>query len=109
MNTVNLIGRLTETPQTKYPTNENEVAVTHYTLAVNTYAKNKKETAYIRCTAFGKLAETAEIYFHKGLKIAVSGRIKTGSYEKDGQKIYTTEIIVQSQEFAESRKQTATA
>ena len=50
MNTVNLIGRLTETPQTKYPTNENEVAVTHYTLAVNTWAKNKKETAYIRCT-----------------------------------------------------------
>ena len=109
MNTVNLIGRLTESPQTKYPANENEVTVTHYTLAVNTWAKNKKETAYIRCTAFGKLAELADSYFQKGVKIAVSGRIKTGSYEKDGQKVYTTEIIVQSQEFAESRKQTAMA
>lgn len=104
MNTVNLIGRLTETPQTKYPINENEVAVTHYTLAVNTWAKNKKETAYIRCTAFGKLAEIAEIYLYKGVKVAVSGRIKTGSYEKDGQKVYTTEVIIERQEFAESRK-----
>uniref|UniRef100_UPI0040578F8C single-stranded DNA-binding protein n=1 Tax=Agathobacter sp. TaxID=2021311 RepID=UPI0040578F8C len=104
MNTVNLMGRLVETPQTKYPANEKEVAVTHYTLAVNTWAKDKMETAYIRCTAFGRLAEIAETYFYKGVKVAVSGRIKTGSYEKDGQKIYTTEVIIEKQEFAESRK-----
>lgn len=105
MNTVNLIGRLVDTPQTKYPVDENEIAVTHYTLAVNSWAKNKMETAYVRCTAFGKLSEVAETYFYKGVKIAVSGRIATGSYTNaEGQKIYTTEVIIEKQEFAESRK-----
>lgn len=105
MNTVNLIGRLVETPQTKYPANENETAVTHYTLAVNSWARNKTETAYIRCTAFGRLAEVAESYFYKGVKVAVSGRIRTSSYENaSGQKVYATEVIIEKQEFAESRK-----
>ena len=105
MNTVNLIGRLVQTPQAKYPVNEDEVAVSHYVLAVNSFAKNKTETAYIRCVVFGRLAEIAESYFYKGVKVAVSGRIVTGSYEdSSGRKVYTTEVIVEKQEFAESRK-----
>lgn len=110
MNTVNLIGRLVRDPDTKYPQTDQQLAVTHYTLAVNRWVKNKNEVDFIRCVAFGKAAEFAESYFYKGVKVALSGRIATGSYEdKDGKKIYTTEVVVENQEFAESRKSADTS
>ena len=104
MNTVNLMGRLVRTPDTKYPEKEGDVAVTHYTLAVNHSAGGKESTAFVRCVCFGKLAEFAESYFYKGIKVVVTGRITTGSYtNKDGQKVYTTDVIVERQEFAEKK------
>lgn len=104
MNAVNLIGRLVRNPDTKYPTSEEQTAVCHYTLAVNQYSKNNPSVAYIRCTAFARNAEFAECYFHQGLKVAVSGRLATGSYkDESGKTIYTTEVIVEKQEFAESK------
>jgi single-strand DNA-binding protein len=67
--------------------------------------KDKEETAYIRCVAFGKMAEFAESYFYKGIKIAVSGHLVTGSYKNEtGTTVYTTDVVVEKQEFAESRK-----
>lgn len=104
MNTVNLIGRLVRNPETRYPTSEKQIAVSHYTLAVNQYSKNHPSVAYIRCTAFAQNAEFAESYFYQGLKIAISGRLSTGSYkDESGRTIYTTEVIVEKQEFAESK------
>ncbi len=103
MNTVHLIGRLVRNPQTRYPVSEEDTAVSHYVLAVNDYSR-KNSVAYIRCTAFGKYAEFAENYFYKGLKVAVSGRLVTGSYkDKTDRNVYTTEVIVEKQEFAETR------
>lgn len=108
MNIVNLMGRLVKDPETKYPEKENQIPVTHYTLAVNRWIKGKMETAYIRCVAFGKMSEFAESYFYKGVKVAVTGYIVTGSYDdKDGKKVYTTDVVIEKQEFAEGRKQTA--
>lgn len=104
MNTVHLIGRLVRNPETRYPVSEEQTAVCHYTLAVNQYSKTHPSVAYIRCTAFAKNAEFAESYFYQGLKVAVSGRIATGSYkDKSGRTVYTTEVIVERQEFAESK------
>ena len=106
MNTVNLMGRLVRTPETRYPVNEGDVAVTHYTLAVNHRAGGKDSVAFVRCVCFGKLAEFAESYFYKGIKVVVTGRISTGSYtNKDGIKVYTTDVIVERQEFAEKKSQ----
>ena len=106
MNTVNLIGRLVRNPQTTYPTGEKQVAVTHYTLAVNRRGKDREETAYIRCVVFGKMAEFAESYFYKGVKVAVTGHLVTNSYKNEnGNTVYTTDVVVERQEFAESRKQ----
>ena len=103
MNKVILIGRLTREPEVKY---SGETAVARYTLAVDRkWKKDGEATAdFINCTAFGKSAEFAEKYLSKGTKIAVTGRIQTGSYtNKDGQKVYTTEVVVEEQEFAESK------
>lgn len=109
MNKVILIGRLTKDPEIRY-TNGNDggsLAVARYTLAINRrLAKNaeNRQADFIPCVTFGKNAEVAEKYFRKGIKIAVSGRIQTGSYtNKDGQKVYTTDVVVEEQEFAESR------
>lgn len=99
MNKVVLIGRLT-----KDVTTGNGVA--KYTLAVDRkYKKEGEPTAdFINCVAFGKSAEFAEKYLHKGIKIAIVGRIQCGSYtNKDGQRVYTTDIVVEEQEFAESK------
>ena len=104
MNNVNLIGRLVRDPETKYPEADGQVAVTHYTLAINRYSKDINEVAYVRCVAFGKAAEFAEKYFRQGMRVTICGRIQTGSYtNRDGVKVYTTEVVVEEQEFAESK------
>lgn len=102
MNKVILIGRCTRTPEIRYAQNENSTAIARYTLAVDRKFK-KDETDYISCVAFGKAAEFAEKYLNKGTKIAVVGRLQTGSYEKDGVKHYTTDVVIEEQEFAESK------
>lgn len=101
MNKVILMGRLTRDPEVRQA---GETQVSRYTLAVDRRFK-KDEADFIRCVAFGKGAEFAEKYLHQGTKVVVSGRIQTGSYDdKDGKKVYTTDVIVEDQEFAESKK-----
>lgn len=105
MNKVILIGRLIKDPDIRMGTNNTTIA--RYTLAVNRkYHKNNEPTAdFIGCVALGKNGEFAEKYLHKGIKIAVTGRIQTGSYtNRDGQRVYTTDILIEEQEFAESKK-----
>lgn len=105
MNKVMLIGRLVRDPDIK--TSQSGVVVARYALAVDRrFKKDGEQTAdFIGCIAFGKTAEFAEKYFTKGIKIAVVGRIQTGSYEsKDGQKVYTTDVVVEENEFTESKK-----
>lgn len=106
MNKVILIGRLTRDPDVRYSQGENSTAVARYTLAVDRrFRRDGDQTAdFIPCVAFGRSAEFAEKYFHQGIKIAVSGRIQTGSYtNRDGVKVYTTDVIIEDQEFAESK------
>lgn len=105
MNKVILMGRLTKDPEVKYSQGDNQMAIARYTLAVDRRVKNNNgSTDFIRCVAFGKAAEFAEKYLHQGTKIIIEGRIQTGSYtNKDGQKIYTTDIVIESSEFAESK------
>ena len=107
MNKVILMGRLTRDPEVRYSQGENATAVARYTLAVDRRfnRNNDEQTAdFINCVAFGRAGEFAERYFHKGTKIAVTGRIQTGSYtNKDGNKVYTTEVVIEEQEFAESK------
>ena len=101
MNLVELMGRLTRDPEVKYTQGANAMAIAKYNLAVD---RMKGEADFISCIAFGKSAEFAEKYLRKGTKIAVTGRIQTGSYtNKDGVKVYTTDVVVSSQEFAESK------
>lgn len=105
MNKVILIGRLIKDPDVRMGTNDTKIA--RYTLAVNRkYHKNNEPTAdFIGCVALGKNGEFAEKYLYKGIKIAVTGRIQTGSYtNRDGQKVYTTDVLIEEQEFAESKK-----
>lgn len=107
MNKAILIGRIVRDPETRYSQGENQTAITRYTLAVNRRFKRdgEPEADFLNCVCFGKSAEFAEKYFHKGLKVAVTGRIQTGSYtNKDGVKVYTTDIFVEEQEFCESKK-----
>lgn len=107
MNKAILIGRLTRDPEIRYTRGEKQMAVARYTLAVpRRAAKDGQQAAdFISCVAFDKAAEFAEKYFRQGMKIAITGRIQTGSYtNRDGQKIYTTDIIIEEQEFAESKK-----
>lgn len=107
MNKVILMGRLTRAPEVRYSSGDNQKAVVRYTLAVDRRYKRQEDeqTAdFINCVAFGKGAEFAEKYLRQGTKIVVEGRIQTGSYtNKDGQKVYTTDVIVESHEFAESK------
>lgn len=106
MNNVVLTGRLTANPDIR--NSQSGTAIASYTLAVARRA-TKDETDFIRCTAFGKTAEWAEKYLAKGMKIAVEGRIQTGSYkDKDGRTVYTTDVIVNSHEFCESKKEEPT-
>lgn len=106
MNRVILMGRLTRDPEIRYTEGENNLCIARYTLAVDRRRKKEGEqnADFINCVAFGKAAEHAEKYYHKGIKICVSGRIQTGSYtNKDDVKVYTTEVVVEEQEFAESK------
>ena len=108
MNKVILMGRLTRDPEVRYSSGDSSMAIARYTLAVDRRFRRNgdgEQTAdFIGCVAFGKSAEFAERYFRQGLKIVVTGRIQTGSYtNKDGQKVYTTDVVVEDQEFAESK------
>ncbi|MFQ9894272.1 MAG: single-stranded DNA-binding protein [Emergencia sp.] len=108
MNKVILMGRLTRDPNVSYSQGENATAVARYTLAVDRRFRrdgNDGQSAdFISCVAFGRSAEFAEKYFRQGIKIVVTGRIQTGSYtNRDGQRVYTTDVVVEDQEFAESK------
>lgn len=110
MNKVVLMGRLTRDPEVRYSQGEKATAIARYTLAVDrTFKRDGEQTAdFINCVVFGRSAEFAERYFRQGTKIAISGRIQTGSYtNKDGVKVYTTEVVVDEQEFAESKAASA--
>lgn len=108
MNKAILSGRLTRDPEVRYSQGEQATAIARYTLAVDRRGRGTKEgeqTAdFISCVAFGKAGEFAEKYLKKGTKMIVTGRIQTGSYtNKEGVKVYTTEVVVEEQEFAESK------
>ena len=106
MNKVILMGRLTRNPDVRYSQNENSTAVARFTLAVDRrFKKDEQQSAdFIGCVAFGKTAEFFEKYIKQGTKVCVEGRIQTGSYNnKDGQKVYTTDVVVENVEFAESK------
>ena len=107
MNKVILMGRLTRDPEVRYSQGENPTAIARYTLAVDRrFNRNNDDQSadFIGCVAFGRAGEFAEKYFRKGTKIAVTGRIQTGSYtNKDGVRVYTTDVVVEEQEFAESK------
>lgn len=110
MNKVILMGRLTRDPEVRYSQGESPLAIARYTLAVDRRfsrsngGDNGQTADFISCVAFGRSGEFAEKYLRKGTKIAVTGRIQTGSYtNKDGQTVYTTEVVVEDQEFAESK------
>ena len=106
MNKVVLMGRLTRDPEVRYSQGENALAIARYTLAVDRrFKRDGEQTAdFINCVVFGKSAEFTERYFRQGMRVSVSGRIQTGSYtNREGQKVYTTEVVVEDQEFAESK------
>ena len=106
MNKLVLMGRLTRNPDVRYSQGEKATCVARYTLAVNRRFRRdgEQDADFINCVAFGRQGEFAEKYFRKGIKIAITGRIQTGSYtNKDGQRVYTTDVVVEEQEFAESK------
>ncbi len=108
MNKVILMGRLTRDPEVRYSQGDNSMAIARYSIAVDrrqTKNNNDGQTAdFINCVAFGRNGEFAEKYLHKGTKVLITGRIQTGSYtNKEGVKVYTTDIVVDEQEFAESK------
>ena len=106
MNKVVLMGRLTRDPDVRYSQGENALAIARYTLAVDRRFKRDGEQSadFINCVAFGRSAEFAEKYLKQGTKIVATGRIQTGSYtNKDGNKVYTTDVVIEDQEFAESK------
>lgn len=108
MNKVILMGRLTRDPDVRYSQGEQPMAIARYSLAVDRRRSNNNQDGqtadFINCVAFGRQGEFAEKYLHKGMKIAITGRIQTGSYtNKDGVKIYTTDVVVEDHEFAESK------
>ena len=106
MNKVVLVGRLTRDPEVRYSQGESATAVARYTVAVDRRFKRDGEPTadFLPCVVFGRSAEFAGQYFRQGMRVAISGRLQTGSYtNKDGIKVYTTDIMVEDQEFAESR------
>ena len=106
MNKAVLMGRLTKDPETRYSTGDNAMAIARYTLAVD---RRGKEADFINIVAFGKAGEFADKYFKKGMKVAISGRIQTGSYtNKDGKKVYTVDVVAEEQEFCEKKKEDST-
>lgn len=106
MNKVILLGRLTRDIEVRYSTGERPTAIARYTLAVQRRfnCEGEQDADFVSCVAFGKAAEFAEKYFRQGTKIVIAGRIQTGSYiNRDGRKIHTTDVVVEEQEFAESK------
>ena len=108
MNKVILMGRLTRDPEIRYSQSENSTAVARFTLAVDRRFKrdgaNEQSADFISCVTFGKSAEFAQKYLHKGMRIVIGGRISTSSYkDKDGKTIYTTDVIVEEHEFAQNK------
>ena len=106
MNKVVLMGRLTKNPEIKYAGKDNDMAVARYMLAVNRRYKRdgEQEADFISCVTFGKSAEFAQKYLHKGMRIVIGGRISTGNYkDKDGKMIYTTDVIVESMNLLRTR------
>lgn len=103
MNSVSLVGRLVADPEIKYSNGGSTIG--RFRIAVDRRIKteNGPDADFISCVAFGKTAEFLEKYFHKGMRIGLTGRIQTGSYEKDGQTIYTTDVIAENVEFVESK------
>ena len=104
MNSVQLIGRLTRDPEVRYT--DGGVSIARFSLAVERRFKqeNGADADFINIVSFGKTAEFIEKYFHKGMKVALNGRIQTGSYtDKDGKKVYTTDVIAENVEFCESK------
>lgn len=106
MNKVILMGRLTKDPEVRYTQGENSTCIANFTLAVDRRYKSGDQAAdFINCVAFGKQGEHVEKYYRKGMKTALEGRIQTRSYEnRNGQKVYVTEVVVENMEFAESKK-----
>ena len=109
MNKIILMGRLTAEPDLKYSSKDTSMAITRYTLAVDRKFAKKEDgnrTAdFIRCVAFGKAAEFASKYFHKGQRVLVEGRLQIGEFtNKDGQKVPTADVVIENQEFADSLK-----
>lgn len=107
MNKTIVMGNLTKDPEVRYTQSENSMAVARYTLAVNRRGKQREnnDADYIPCVAFGKLAEFADKYYHKGTKALVTGHLQSGSYvNKEGHKVYTLDLIVEDQEFAGGKK-----
>lgn len=112
MNKVILMGRLTRDPEVRYSQGENSLAIARYSLAVDRRFKRAGEpdADFFNCTVFGKSAEFAEKYFHQGTKLVVTGRIQNDNYtNRDGQKVYSVQVIVEEQEFAESKNASAGA
>lgn len=112
MNKVILMGRLTRDPEIRYSQAENPIAIARYTLAVDRRGRknnqNEQNADFINCVAFRGAGEFAEKYFRQGMRVLVSGRLQTGSYtNKDRQKVYTTEVIIEDQEFADSKNANA--
>ena len=109
MNKVILMGRLTRDPEVRYSQGERSMAIARYTLAVDRRGRRNQEGSeqtadFIPCVAFDRAGEFAEKYFRQGMRVLISGRIQTGSYtNRDGQKVYTTEVIIEEQEFADSK------
>lgn len=110
MNKVVLMGRLTRNPDVRYSQGERATCVARYTLAVNRRFRREGEqdADFINCVAFGRNGEFAEKYLKQGTKIVISGRIQTGSYtNRDGNRVYTTDVVVEEQDFAESKASAA--
>lgn len=107
MNKVILMGRLTRAPEVRYSDGADPLAVARYTLAVNRRMKKngEQDADFIPCVAFGKAGEFAEKYFKKGQLVAITGRLQVRSWDKDGEWRWTTEVIVEEQYFAESKKE----
>ncbi len=106
MNKVILMGRLVRDPEVRYSQGERQIAIARYTLAVDRRVKNGQEAQadFINCVAFDRAGEFAEKYFRKGMRVLIEGRIQTGSYQdKDGKTVYTTDVVVENQEFADSK------
>lgn len=104
MNKVELMGRLTRDPELRYTNGSEQLPICRYTLAVDRRFSRDKQADFIPCVVFGRDAEFAEKHFKKGMRIAVCGRIQTGSYtSREGQKVYTTEVVVEEQYFCESK------